>query len=131
MCHHKVNSVKCSIQLNNDAKIVDIPRPGKNSMDKTYYSTLDNERLSEVSEKLGLADWRNIECIRENLNRYGKLPAHSIFKRHTLLCIPTVKCSKWKLAKLVDRELTNIIEMGICTKCNEPEILDDTVPMLL
>ena len=66
MCHHKVNSVKCSIQLNNDAKIVDIPRPGKNSMDKTYYSTLDNERLSEVSEKLGLADWRNIECIREN-----------------------------------------------------------------
>ena len=35
-------------------------------MEKMYYSTLDNERLSEVSEKLGLADWRNIECIREN-----------------------------------------------------------------
>ena len=100
-------------------------------MDKTQYVTLDNERLSEVSEKLGLADWRDIVCIRENLNRYGKLPAHSIFKRHTLLCIPTVKCSKWKLAKLVDRELTNIIEMGICTKCNEPEKPDDTVPMLL
>lgn len=92
-------------------------------MDKTYYSTLDNERLSEVSEKLGLADWRNIECIRENLNRSGKLPAHSIFKSHTLLCIPTVECSKWKLAKLVDIELTNSIEMGICTKCNEPEKL--------
>ena len=88
-------------------------------MEKTYYTTLNNERLSEVSEKLGLADWRNIVCIRENLNHYGKLPAHSIFKRHILLCIPIVKCSKWKLAKLVDRELTNTVLIPSCDGCDD------------
>ena len=113
------SSIKCSTQLSNDTKIVDLHRPGNNSMEKTYYTTLNNERLSEVSEKLGLADWRNIVCIRENLNHYGKLPAHSIFKRHILLCIPIVKCSKWKLAKLVDRELTNTVLIPLCDGCDD------------
>lgn len=108
----------------------DIPEPGFVCSKAIFYSTLNNETLAKVAEKLG-TDWKTMAALAENTSRYGALRASSVFKTGTLLYIPKNR-SKWRmkqLSKVEEIESEECIDCGIesnpaemlmCDGCDAP-----------
>ena len=114
-----------------DVPLLEYPKPGTIDDNKAFYVTLNNESYTVVAAKLGLDSWRDLALVQENVDRYGELKANTTFKKDTLLRIPTDKCSQWKLAKLINRELQEINELAICGCCQVREKENDPDPMLI
>ena len=90
----------------------DPPEPGTVDPTCQYYSTLDNETLSGVAEKLG-TDWKELKTLNDGI--YGELIGRSIFKRYTLLRIPQTK-SAWKM-KVLQLKVNANEEQDECVDC--------------
>ena len=101
----------------------EIPEPGFVSVDQKFYSTLNNETLSKVADKLG-TDWKTMAALPENTSRYGELKASSRFLPSTLLFIPDNR-SKWKMKQL---SKTEEVETEECVDCG---IMSNPAEMLM
>lgn len=84
---------------------------------QNYYITKNNDSYNSIADTIGLDDWRALRDMEFNTNFYGQLNASTQFQKGTIIKIPTVKCSKWKLSKLIDNHEEEIKEMATCSKC--------------
>lgn len=122
------------IQKMKDTKVL-IPPPGKIDPTMSFYSSINNETLEIVAEKLGCESWRDIANHHCNAKRYkGSLTASGKLKSETLLAIPT-NYNKWKTKALIDNEGSEAIEQKnedelICEVCKLKTSGDEN-PILL
>ncbi|KAL7534170.1 hypothetical protein ACHAXR_005696, partial [Thalassiosira sp. AJA248-18] len=96
-----------------------------------YYICKTNDCYHSIADKVGLDDWKALNGVEFNTVLYGVLTANTQFQRGTIVKIPTIQCSKWKLSKMVDNHAEEMKMFATCSKCLKKEQPDDMDEMLL
>ena len=116
------------------------PPPGHICPSKHWYMTLDGETLQQIGDKLGLASYKILANIANNVDRFGPLKSTTKFRRNTAVRLPADQVSPWMCQKLVynpkaadEDDWIWDDEATPCDICHVPENPDDPndSPMLL
>mmetsp|Transcript_32798 Transcript_32798/g.68981 ORF Transcript_32798/g.68981 Transcript_32798/m.68981 type:complete len:1630 (-) Transcript_32798:512-5401(-) len=107
------------------------PEYGSISPCENYYISNNNDCFKNIADKIGLDDWKVLNGVEFNTKFYGALKANTLLKQGTIVKIPTLLCSKWKLSKLVDNHVEEVKTMATCSKCLKKEQPNDMDEILL
>ena len=107
--------------------------PGYGRIDPSgsYYICANGDSTHQISETVGLDDWRQLGKVEFNARFYGEMKASLQFQKGTIIKLPTKLCSKWKLSKLMDNHVEEVQAEGTCFKCGKKENPDDEDQMLI
>ena len=118
------NKRKSKHEFNHDDEYMHLmehgfPDPGCVSACQNYYVTKNDDTYITIAKMLGIEDWKQLAKMPFNERFYGKTSRNRkvLFATRTIIKIPKLAASKWKMNKMVDNYHEEIQAMATCSKC--------------